>query len=87
MSKEEVLHKVKDKRNILHTIKRRNANWIGRILRRNCLPKHLFQEWVGVTGRRGKRRKQLPDNIHKMTGYWKMKEETLTRTLWRTRCG
>jgi hypothetical protein len=33
----EILHRVKEKRNILHTIKRRKANWIGHILRRNCL--------------------------------------------------
>jgi len=33
----EVLHRVKEKRNILHTIKRRKANWIGHILRSNCL--------------------------------------------------
>jgi hypothetical protein len=37
---EEVLHGVKEERNILHTIKRRKANWIGHILRRNCLLKH-----------------------------------------------
>jgi hypothetical protein len=32
---EEVLHGVKEERNILHTVKRRNANWIGHISRRN----------------------------------------------------
>jgi hypothetical protein len=36
---EEVLHRVKEERNILLTIKRRKANWIGHILRRNCLLK------------------------------------------------
>jgi hypothetical protein len=36
----EVLHRVKEERNILHTIKRRKANWIGHILRTNCLLKH-----------------------------------------------
>ena len=38
----EVLHRVKEQRNILHTIKRRKANWIGHILRRNCLLKHVI---------------------------------------------
>jgi hypothetical protein len=28
--------RVKEKRNILHIIKRRKANWIGHIWRRNC---------------------------------------------------
>jgi len=34
---EEVLHRVKEDRNILHIIKRGKANWIGQILRKNCL--------------------------------------------------
>jgi len=29
------------KRSILHTIKERKANWIGHILGRNCLLKHV----------------------------------------------
>jgi hypothetical protein len=40
---EEVLHTVKEERNILHTIKRRKANCIGHILRRNCLLKHVIE--------------------------------------------
>jgi hypothetical protein len=38
---EEVLYTVKD-RNILSTIKRRKAKWIGHILRRNCLTKYVI---------------------------------------------
>jgi len=41
---EEVLHTVKEERNILHTIKRRNCNWIGNTLHRNCLLKHVITE-------------------------------------------
>jgi hypothetical protein len=39
---EEVLHRVKEERNIVHTIKRRKANLIGHNLRRNCLLKHVI---------------------------------------------
>jgi len=39
---EEVLHKVKGERNILHTINGRKGNWIGHILRRNCLLKYVI---------------------------------------------
>ena len=39
----EVLQRVKEERNILHTIKGRKANWIGLILRRNCLIKHVIK--------------------------------------------
>jgi hypothetical protein len=34
---EEVLLRVKEQRNNLHEINKRKANWIGHILRRNCL--------------------------------------------------
>jgi hypothetical protein len=40
---EEVLHRVKEERNILHTIKRKKANWISHILCRNCLLKHVTE--------------------------------------------
>jgi replicative superfamily II helicase len=39
---EEVLHRVKEDKSILQTI-RRQANWIGHILRRNCLLKHVIE--------------------------------------------
>jgi hypothetical protein len=36
---EEVLQRVREVRNILHTVKRRKANWIGHIFCGNCLLK------------------------------------------------
>jgi hypothetical protein len=39
----EVLHRVKDKRNIQHAIKREQDNWIGHGLPRNCHPKHIIE--------------------------------------------
>jgi hypothetical protein len=43
---EEVSQGVKEERNIKSTIKRRKANWIGHILRRNCFLKHVIEEKV-----------------------------------------
>jgi hypothetical protein len=40
-----------------------------------------------VKGRRDRRRKQLLDDIKEKRGYWKLKDEILARTLWRTRFG
>jgi hypothetical protein len=40
---EEVLHRVKEERDIVHTVKRRKANWIGHILRTKCLLKHVIE--------------------------------------------
>jgi hypothetical protein len=54
---EEVLLRVNEQRNILHEIRKRMANWIGRILRRNCLVKQIIEgkikEQIEVTRRRG----------------------------------
>ena len=58
---EEVLHRVKEERNILHTVKRRKADWIGHILHRNCLLKEVIEGKLEgrmeVTRRRRRRRK------------------------------
>jgi hypothetical protein len=84
---EEVLHRVKEERNIVHTVKRRKANWIGHILRRNCLLKNVIEGKlegrIEMTGRRGRKRKQLKEKRR----YCKLKEEALDRTVWRTRSG
>ena len=92
---EEVLHRVKKERNILHTsnIKRRKANWIGYILRRKCLLKQVIEGKIEgrlrVMGRPGRRRKQLLADLKKKIGYCtrKLKEEARYRALWRSRLG
>ena len=52
---EEVLLRVKEQRNILHEIRKRKANWIDHILRRNCLLQWVIEgkiNWgIEVTGR------------------------------------
>jgi hypothetical protein len=57
--------------------KKRNANWIGHILPRNCLLKHVFEgkidHRIEVTGRRGRRRNQLLDDLKEKRGYCKFK--------------
>jgi hypothetical protein len=42
---------------------------------------------IEVTGRRGRRRMQLLDDLKEKRRYWKLKEEALDRTLWRIRFG
>jgi hypothetical protein len=82
----EVLLGVKD-RNILHTIKRMKANWIDDTLCRNFLLKRVAKGntkgRIEMTGRRGRRRKQLLD-VRKETRYWRWKDEALDYILWRT---
>jgi len=40
---EAVLLRVREQRNILHEISKRKANWIGHILRRNCLLQRVIE--------------------------------------------
>jgi hypothetical protein len=85
---EEVLHRAKEKRIVLHRIKRRKAKWIGHIWRRNCFLKRVVEGKIDgrleVTGRRGRRRKHLLDDLKEKRVYWKLKEEALDRYLWKT---
>ena len=48
----EVLHEVMEDRDIVHRIKGKNANWIGHILRRNCLLKPVIEHEIegGIEG-------------------------------------
>jgi len=88
---EEVLLRVKEQRNILHEISKRKANWIGHILRSNCLLQQVnegkIKGGIEVTGRRGRRCRKLLDDINEKRGYSHLKEEALDRTMWRARFG
>jgi hypothetical protein len=43
----------------------------------------MIEERMEVTGRQGRRRKQLRDDIKKNKRYWKFKGGALYRSLWR----
>jgi hypothetical protein len=80
-----------EQRNVLHEIRKRKANWIGHILRRNCLLEQVIERkikgQIEVTRRRGRRRKKLLDNLKERREYCQLKEEALDRTMWRNRFG
>ena len=88
---EEVLLRVNEQRNILHEIRKRKANWIGHILRRNCLLKEVIEGKIKgemeVTRRRRRRRKKLLDDLKDRRGYSHLKGEALDRTMWRRHFG
>jgi hypothetical protein len=85
------LLRVKEQRNILHEIRKRKANWIGHILRRNCILQRVIegkiQGWIELTGIQGRRRRKLLDDLKERKGYSHFKEEALDRTMWRARFG
>ena len=88
---EDVLLIVKEQMNILHEIRKRKANWIGHILRRNSLLQRVTEGKVQrgreVTGRQVRRRRKLLDDLKERRGYSHLKEEPLDRTVWRARFG
>ena len=88
---EEVLLRVNEQRNILHEIRKRKVNWVGHILRRNCLLKQVIEGKIKgemeVARRRGRKRRKLLDELKNRRGYSDLKEEALDRTMWRNRFG
>ena len=86
---EEVLLRVNEQRNILYEIIKRKTNWIGHILRRNCLLNQVIEGkikgQIEVTRRQGRRRKKLLDDLKDRRGYCELKEVALDRTMWRNR--
>jgi len=67
------------------------ANWIGHIVRGNCLLQRVIEGkipgGIEVTGRQGRRRRKPLDDLKKRRGYSHLKEEALDRTMWRARFG
>ena len=76
---------------VISILRKRKANWIGHILRRNCLLQRVIegkiQGGIEVTERQGRRRRKLLDNLKERRGYSHLKEEALDRTMWRARFG
>ena len=88
---EEVLLQVNEQRNILHAIRKRKADWVGHMLRRNCLVKQVIEGKIKgemeVTRRQGRRRKKLLDDLKDRRGYSHLEEEALDQNMWRDRFG
>ena len=59
----EVLHRVMEDKNNLHTVKERKAKWIGKILRRNCLLKQ------DIEGKQKEGQKCLEDDEEELGSY------------------
>jgi hypothetical protein len=59
------------------------------ILGKNCLLQRVIEGkikgGIELTGRRGRRRRKLLDDLRERRGYSHLKEEALDRTVWRAR--
>jgi len=79
-------YKKSKRRFISYIIKRIKAEWIGYILRRNCILKHVIEGKmegrIEVTERRGSRRRILLNDFKKRRSYWE-----LNTRRWISLCG
>jgi hypothetical protein len=86
---EEVLFVVKEQRNIVREISKWKATWIGHILRINCLLLQVIEGKIKgrieMTGRQGRRRRKLLDELNETRRYSRLKKKALDRTMWRAR--
>jgi hypothetical protein len=82
-----VLLRVSKQRNILHEIRKRKANWIGHILRRNCFLTQVIEGKIKGQIEVTRRRNKLLDDLGDRRGYSHLKEEALDRIKWRNRFG
>ena len=62
---EEVLLRVNEQRNILHEIRKMKDNWIGHILRRNCLLKQAIEGKI-----KGDMEVDMEDEEEDVRSYW-----------------
>ena len=66
-------------------IKRKKSKWIGHILRRKRLLKHITEGKIDGTRRRERRYNQIIDDLKDITRCRNLKSETTYGTVWRTR--
>ena len=63
VTNEQVLDLIGEKRTLINNILRRKANWIGHILRRNCLLHDAIEGQMMEVKGLGRRRTQLLDDL------------------------
>jgi hypothetical protein len=83
ITNEQVLDRIGEKRTLLNNIIRRKANWIGHILRRNCLLHNSIEGQMTEVKGVGRRRAQLLDDMRNRGRYWELQEEAEDRKRWR----
>ena len=82
VNNQKVLDRIGEKRTLLNNILHRKVNWIGHILRRNCLLHDAIEgQMTEVKG--VERRIQLLDDLRNRRRYWELKEEAEDRKGWR----
>ena len=80
---EEVLTRIGEEKKLLDTIRRRKRNWLGHILRRNCLQLRIIEGKIEGKRGRGRKRIGMLDDVKEGRRYQEMKEVAQDRIKWR----
>jgi hypothetical protein len=83
----DVSNKVKEERNVLHTIKLQKAKWNGHILHRKCLLKHAIEGKMGGMKIRARRCMQLLDACKEKRSHEIERESIISHSRGRARSG
>ena len=74
VTNEQVSECIGEKMTLLNNILRTKANWIGHILRRNCLLHDAIEGQMKKVGV-GRRKTQFLDDLKNRRRYWELKED------------
>ena len=74
VTNEQVLERVGEKRILINDTLHRKSNWIGHIMKRNCLLHDGIEEQMTEVKGVGRRR-QLLDDLRNRRRYWELKEK------------
>jgi len=84
VTNEEVLKRIGEKRQVIRDIKKRKANWLGHVMRRDCLLRDAIEGTVEGKRKRGRRRYQLMDDVRAGRKYCDTKNLAQNRYAWRS---
>jgi hypothetical protein len=80
VTNKQVIERIGETRTLINNTLRRKANWLGHILRRNCLLLDGIEEQMTeVKGVGGRRRIELLDDLRKRRRYWELKKKAEDR--------
>ena len=75
VTNEQVLDRIGEKRTLLKNILSRKANWIGHILRRDCLLHDAIEGQMTELKGQGRIKTQFLDYLRNRRRYWELKEK------------
>lgn len=84
ITNDEVLRRVGENRILIREIRKRKGNWMGHIMRSNCLLLEMMEGVVEGDKKRGRKRMKMIDLIKEKNSYVNLKKRAEEREEWRS---